>query len=201
MRGSVCVSRECAHTWTRMKEQREGTCRVGDVCRERGCVCVQERTRQTKSCASGQGQTPGPSPGCRGWGKPGHPLSRTPRRQSQGGGSLSGADDEMCVRARAEAFVQEERWDMSERRLSVTVGVHDFLFLGHLGPPHGRGAEPRGFPPRCHVSGRAGTGSSGFGFYRSRCKNKKNRAEIPPVPTPAAGTVPGAGGVPSELSS
>lgn len=83
---------------------------------------------------------------------------------------------DVCVCARAEPFVQDGRWDVSERHLSVTLGGRRFFFSAAW------------VPPRCQLLGRAGTGTSGLGFYRSRCKNKKkNRSEIPPVPTPQRG--------------
>jgi len=59
--GAACARRARAHTWTHMKEHAGWATHSG-----KGCACVQGRTRQTKGHAGGQGQTPGPSPGCRG---------------------------------------------------------------------------------------------------------------------------------------
>lgn len=150
----ACESGMCTYVNTR--EETGGNVQVGWWARGKGvCVCAGEDEANKELCGQ-TGQTPGPSPGCWGWRKPGEPCpglhAGSPGKDSavwpvpcaregwEGG-------DAMRVRAKAGAFVQEKGWDVSERRLSVTLGVRHFFFLGHLGPPAGvglnRGASPR----------------------------------------------------------
>lgn len=94
--------------------------------------------------------------------------------------------------------MQEARWDVSQRCLSMTLGVRHFS--GCLDPPTGVGPS-HGASPRAATSrGRQAPAVRGSVLIAAAVRvkiKKKNRAEIPPVPTATAGKVPSAGRVPA----